>query len=267
MMKTFAGAVAAYASYGIVCVDVTAPLNEVARVLEARAFSGVGVRDHEGPVIGIVSTTDVLAAVELETREDPSRFAVRPTARTAGEVMRTPVRVDEDAPLHEAARRMVAHRIQRVFVSRDDHTVGVLSARDLLRAVSNSRVMEPVSSVMNRSIERIDLSETVRAAIAQLVTSNAHGLVVLDGTTPVGLFTHTEALRARALPHALLDNPVERVMSYEFVRVDASTPLHRVASHSIAMQLRRVLVTDGQGLCGIATALDIARYVAESTSE
>jgi len=267
MMKTFAGAVAAYASYGIVCVDVTAPLNEVARVLEARAFSGVGVRDHDGPIIGIVSTTDVLAAVELETREDPSRFAVRPTARTAGEVMRTPVRVDEDAPLHEAARRLVAHRIQRVFVSRDDHTVGVLSARDLLRAVSNARVTEPVSSVMNRSIERIDLSETVRAAVAQLVASNAHGLVVLDGSTPVGLFTHTEALRARALPHALLDNPVERVMSYEFVRVDASTPLHRVAAHSIAMQLRRVLVTDGQVLCGVATALDLARYVAESMNE
>jgi CBS domain-containing protein len=266
MIEIFEGPVAGYASYGIECVDVATPLQEVARILELRGFSGLGVREGAGPVIGIVSTTDVLAAVELETRDDRRRFAIRPAARTAGEVMRTPVRVDEGATLREAARRMSAHRIQRVFVARDDETVGVLSARDLLRAVANARVMAPVSTVMTPSIEMIDLGASVRDAIGRLVESNVHGLVVCDGTAPIGLFTHTEALCARALPQALLDNPVERVMSYEYVVVDAATPLHRVAAQSVAMQLRRVLVTDGHTLCGIATALDLARHIGNSAS-
>lgn len=267
MANLFDGPVADYASYGIVCVDVAAPLQEVARVIAMHGFSGVGVRDGAGPVIGIVTTTDVLAAVELETRADLGRFSILPTSRKAGEVMRTPVRVDDRATLREAARRMVAHHIQRVFVAQRDETVGVLSARDLLRAVVNARVVAPISTVMSAPIKGIGLNESVRTAIGQLVAANVHGLVVVDGDSPVGVFTHFEALRARALPQALLDSSVERVMSYEFVRVDALTPLHRVAARAVAMQLRRVLVTEGKTLRGIATALDLARYIADATHD
>ena len=266
MTETFNAPVSEYASYGITCVDLSTPLHDVAGVLETRGFSAVGVRDGKGVIVGIVSTTDVLAAVELETRDFHQRFSVRPTARTAGEVMRIPVRIDARATLREAARRMVDHKIQRLFVVRNDETIGVLSARDLLRAVAAARVMEPVSTVMTTSIEMIDLGVSIRAAVGRLAESNVHGLVVCDGSAPVGVFTQTEALHTRSLPQPRLENPVERVMSYEYVLVDAATPLHRVASQAVAMQLRRVLVTEAHVFCGIASALDLARHIANTES-
>jgi len=38
-------------------------------------------------------------------------------------------------------------------------------------------------------------------------------LIVVDGTWPVGVFTHTEALRALALPPSMRKILVEQVMS------------------------------------------------------
>jgi CBS domain-containing protein len=254
--------VAQLATFSLVTVPRTAPLHEVARVLEQAHVSGVGVTDDAGDVVGVVSTRDLLAAVELETRPD-GQHPIRPTARLAEEAMSRPVvAIDESRSARDAARLMVDHRIQRLFVVRAGKAAGVLSARDLLRIARDGRVQTPVGEVMTESVDTLDIGVPVRDAIARLAESNVHGLVVVDRRAPVGVFTHTEAIRARKLPHELLGNPVERVMSYEFVAVDVSTPLYRVAGQAIALGLRRVLVTENGVLCGIATGFDLVRHLA-----
>jgi CBS domain-containing protein len=88
------------------------------------------------------------------------------------------------------------------------------------------------------------------------------GLVVVDGTWPVGVFTHTEALRTRHLTPSLLETPVEQVMSYETICLDVKTPLYRVAGHFVQMNVRRVLAVEARALRGIASGFDLARVAA-----
>ena len=108
----------------------------------------------------------------------------------------------------------------------------------------------------------VGLGESVRTAIDRLGGCGTHGLVVVDGDAPVGVFTRTEAIEARSLPPELLESPVERVMSYEMIGLPQDTPLRRAAGHACVLHLRRVLALDGRRLCGIATGLDFCRYVA-----
>ena len=94
-----------------------------------------------------------------------------------------------------------------------------------------------------------------------LVLGSLRGLVVLDGTFPVGIFTQLEAIRARSLSPELRRNPVEEMMSYEAVTLDASTPLYRAAAQTIATRVRRILVVEGRSLVGVVSGYDLARIL------
>lgn len=252
-----------YASPTLVAVRPTATLDAVARLLDEHGISGVAVTDPDGTLRGIVSTKDVLRAVELELHPRSPRPVVRPTQRTVAEVMVTaPVTVDADQPIRRAAQLMVEHHIHRVIVLRRGQAVGVVSTRDVMRAVLRHRVKTPLRDVMRSPVETIDIGKPVELAVAHLADANVRGLVVVDGGRPVGVFTQTEAIQVRALPRDLLSTPVEELMSYEVLCLDAGTPLVHVAGQAVAMNVRRVLAVEDHRLCGIATGFDLARVAA-----
>jgi CBS domain-containing protein len=167
------------------------------------------------------------------------------------------VTVDESADLREAARRMIRHRIHRVVVLRRGRAAGVLSTRDAMRAVLFHHVETPLEEVMSRPVETVEIGLPIGAAIERLTEANVRGLVVVDGEWPVGVFTHAEAIKARTLPQEMLSAPVEQVMSYETICLDAKTPLYRVAGHAIQMRVRRVLAVRARRLEGIVTGYDL----------
>jgi len=252
-----------YMSRSLVSVRPDMPLDEVARLLEERDISCVAVTDDAGVPAGIVSTTDLLrdALGNLAPQAGPL-----PARRLARDVM-TPavIGVDEMQTVREAAQAMVTHRIHRVLVYRGDRAIAVLSTRDVMRAVMFHHVEVPLSAVMTSPVETVDVGERIDAAIARLGAKALRGLVVVDGDFPVGLFTEHEALKARALPHEVLGHPVEQVMSYQMLTLDAETPLYRVAGHAIATRARRVIAVRGRVLEGIATGFDIARVATTDT--
>jgi CBS domain-containing protein len=246
-----------YMSRSLISVRPDQPLDELARILEERDISCVAVTDDQGHPIGIVSTTDLLreALLPVAPSEGPPS---RP--RVARDVMSTTlIGVDEMQTVREAAQAMVTHLIHRVLVYRADRAVAVLSTRDVMRAVMFHHVELPLAAVMTAPVETVEVGERIDAAIARLGQKNVRGLVVVDGDFPVGLFTEHEALKARLLPHEVLMHPVEQVMSYQMLALDAQTPLYRVAGHAIATRARRVVAIEGRVLKGIATGFDIAR--------
>ena len=249
-----------FVSKTIVSVDPETPLQTVQSLLVERDISSVPVVSANGNLEGILSTTDLLrdAAARVAHLAEPPR----PEARLARDLMRTDVvTVPLDADLFHAAREMIAHHIHRVVVVEQDKPVGILSTRDMMRAVFFHHVMTPLSRVMTTPVESIDHGDSIRAAMARLERANVHGLVVTDGNWPVGVFTHTEALHARALPTEFLDTPVERVMSYESVSLEGDTPLYRVAGTAIQTRVRRILVLKGRELQGIASGFDLVRVI------
>jgi CBS domain-containing protein len=177
--------------------------------------------------------------------------------------MHTPIlTIEAEATVGEAAAKMLSHRVHRLFVRRDERIVGVFSTRDALRVVLARHIETPLRDVMAKPVETISLGDSIEDAVAKLDAGNLRGLVVVDGTYPVGAFTQLEAIRARALSPELRRIPVEEVMSYETITLDASTPLYRAAGHAIATRVRRILVVESRALVGIVTGYDLAQILA-----
>lgn len=262
MTTLWATPVREYASPTLISVRPETPLAEVHDLLVARDISSVPIVDDRGALRGILSTTDLLREARIEISAPGEVARITPPPRTAGDLMRRDViTIDEEAPIGDAAGAMIKYRIHRVVVTRGGVAVGVLSTRDAMRAVLRNRIESPLERVMTVPVETIDEGDSIRTAIERLDDANVRGLVVVDGTWPVGVFTHTEAIQARALPPLFLDSPVERVMSYETICLDVKTPLYRVAGHAIQMRVRRILAVHDRELRGIVSGFDLVRVM------
>ncbi len=260
MTTLWATPVREYASNKLISVRPETPLAEVHALLLEHDFSAVPVVDEKGELHGILSTTDLLREARLEISAPGELVRVTPPPRLARDLMkRNVITVDEAAPLSDAAGEIIKHRIHRVVVTRSGKPVGVFSTRDAMRAVRHARIESPLERIMTVQVETIDEGDTIRTAIERLDDANVRGLVVVDGSWPVGVFTHTEAIQARALPPVFLDSPVERVMSYETICLDVQTPLYRVAGHAIQMKVRRILAVHNRELRGIVSGFDLVR--------
>ncbi|MCU0686802.1 MAG: CBS domain-containing protein [Polyangiaceae bacterium] len=249
----------AFATEGPLTVSPDDPPHEVARRLDEQGVSAALVVDAEGRPCGVVSTTDLLRALPSLAEEG----APAP-AQTVRELMSSPVvSVGPDATLGEAAALMLRHRIHRVVVDEGGgQAPSVLTTRGLMRAVLRARLDMPLGTIMSEPVETVDVGDSIADALRRLERANVHGLVVVDGAWPVGVFTHTEALRTRHLPPTFLSTPVEQVMSYETICLDVKTPLYRVAGYVVQMNVRRVLAVENRALRGVASGFDLARVVA-----
>ncbi len=138
-------------------------LERLAEFLIEHNISGAPVLSESGfLLVGAVSMSDLVRHESLPQREPrhhrPTSFYLEgPDLHYAeedlasfqfGQVSMVTVRdimtpvifsVKEHAPLSEVAKTMVNGRIHRVFVTRDGHLIGVISALDILRAIAEEK--------------------------------------------------------------------------------------------------------------------------------
>jgi CBS domain-containing protein len=238
-----------------ITVNVRTPNDEIERLLGTHGISSVPVVEDD-VVVGIVSSTDLLASALGE-------------ARLASAIMSSPAIVAHpDEVLDAAAWRMVAARVHRIVVTEtDQRVVGVLSARDILEEVMSRSIEDPISTVMRTPVLSIGIGDTIDEALAQLASANVHGLVVVDGMAPVGVFTHTEALASRRLAPGLRAGPVEEMMSDETLCLNVATPIRRAAACAVATNARRILAVQSRHLVGILSPIDLVGVLARAHAE
>ena len=252
-----------YMSSSLVAVEPDTLLGDAQATLERRGISAAPVIDATGELVGIISTTDILRVARIEMQSPQALARVWPPPHRVRDVMRRDVvTIDVDTLVGEAAVRMVRHGIHRLIVTHDDRPISVVSARDAMRAIVEARITAPLSRVMTTDVKSLLIGDTIDCAVGELADANVHGLVVLDGSWPVGVFTQHEAIKARALPPAVRKTAVEQIMSYETLCHNVQTPLFRVAGQSMSMNVRRILAVDDRRLVGIATGLDLMRFMA-----
>jgi CBS domain-containing protein len=234
-----------------VVVASGARVSEIDALLAARSISAVPVVDGDR-LVGIVSTTDLVGLAAAASRESGDEPAAR-------DCMTSPVvTAREGDALDVASRRMVAARVHRLVVVDDaERPRGVLSARDALEVLRRRRVALPIETFMQPEVASVDIGDPIALAVERLAQARVHGLVVTDLGKPVGVFTHAEALASKRLPPSLREGPVEEVMSYETVCLDASTPVFRAAGYAAAMNVRRVLAVRDRRLAGILSVIDL----------
>jgi len=129
-------------------------VRELANVLVENEISGAPVEDRSGKLVGVVSLTDIAAALAEDeeeeegergdfflseweddgmTREEIEELGLDEAELTVAEIMTPEVfTVREDTPVSEIAEAMIQNHVHRILVTREDRVVGIISTSDLL---------------------------------------------------------------------------------------------------------------------------------------
>ena len=115
---------------------------------------------------------------------------------TVGEIMSGDVlAVDPSTGLREAASRMHERRVGAVVVLDGSRLVGILTERDVLRAVATDRVDGPVSDAMTRDPDTVESDEQAGQAAAVMIHGGFRHLPVVDGDNVVGMISIRDLVR------------------------------------------------------------------------
>ena len=117
--------------------------------------------------------------------------------RTARDVMSTaPLTVDATATLTEAAEQMEARRVGAALVLNGEHLSGILTERDILRAVATGQVEgTKVGAWMTHDPETIGPTERTGRAAAIMLNGGFRHLPVLDADKLVGIVSIRDLMR------------------------------------------------------------------------
>ncbi len=126
----------------VITIEVNKTVSEATALMAQNDVANLIVMDDNIP-IGIVTERDFVRRVLA--KEKPSKTKI-------SEIMSTPLRViDPDAPLKEAARRMVRKRIRRLPVIKDNKLVGIITATDFARHLSKKTFTDNILEAIGRS--------------------------------------------------------------------------------------------------------------------
>ena len=246
----------------VATIHPDASLQEAEQRLEQAPFSCLAVTDLDGHLCGVVSRSDVLRIGRLRaTMADDSHLLRLPHHTVRAHMTRDVVTADPGMSLQAVATVMVQRHIHRVFIVENSRPVGVLSTRDLMRAIVAARVADPIKRWMSSPVMTVSATSTIGEATDLLQEARVRGLVVEDQEWPVGLFTQTEVLLAATREAS---TPVEEVMSCALLCLPQNMPLFRATALALETRARRILCTAAREIHGILSGLDMARVVATS---
>ena len=116
---------------------------------------------------------------------------------TVGEVMSgNLLTVDPTTSLAEAAARMSDRGVGAALVLSNDYVSGILTERDVLRAVATGGVEGThVAAWMTRDPETVDVSEPTGQAAAVMIHGGFRHLPVLEGDKPVGIVSIRDLMK------------------------------------------------------------------------
>ena len=116
---------------------------------------------------------------------------------TVADVMsRKLLTVEPTTDLSEAASKMTERGVGAALVLTGEHVSGILTERDVLRAVASGSVEGThVAAWMTRDPETVDASESLGQAAAVMIHGGFRHLPVLDGGTPVGIVSIRDLMR------------------------------------------------------------------------
>ena len=126
----------------VVTVDADKTVFEAAVLMFKNDVGDLVVTDGATPV-GIVTERDFVRRVLAEGKSSNSKVS---------EIMTQPLKViDPDAPIKEAARRMVIKKIRRLPVIKDNKLVGIITAADFAKHLSKKTLTDDILEAIGRS--------------------------------------------------------------------------------------------------------------------
>lgn len=107
------------------------------------------------------------------------------------------VAIEPTATLRDVAVRLNREVVGALAVMSDDRVGGVVSERDVVRAVASGGALDDVwaADVMTEEPVRIDLDDTIWDAAEQMLAEGVRHLPVVDGAEVVGVVSIRDVLR------------------------------------------------------------------------
>jgi predicted transcriptional regulator len=137
-------------------------VNRLAEFFMANCISGAPVQSKAGILVGVVSLTDIVHhetqtekdrpwplayyqhVLERQpfTKEGAVAFQIEAEPDVTVHDIMTPTifQVSEDATMQQVADVMIKNHIHRVFVTRKDKVVGIISTPDMLKAIRDTEI-------------------------------------------------------------------------------------------------------------------------------
>jgi CBS domain-containing protein len=116
--------------------------------------------------------------------------------KTVGDVMaRGLLTLTEDTPLTDAAAAMTARSVGSALVVDGDRLIGIVTERDVLRAVGSGGVGGPVRDWMTRHPETVDADESTQQAAVVMIHGGFRHLPVLEDGKPAGIVSIRDLMR------------------------------------------------------------------------
>jgi CBS domain-containing protein len=228
--------------------------------MREHGISSLLVVGADGSAAGVFSRTDLLRIGHVFSKAaGRSAFASLPRMGVGDAMTWGVAGIGLGDTVEEAARRMVAARVHRLYVVENGHPRGVIGTKEILRAVLDRRLTGPIAGFMSSPVITVEVADTLEEALGKLEAGAIGGLVVVEDAAPVGIFTQTEALEARALGRT---SPVEEAMSQALLCLPVTTPLHRAAGFTLSTRARRIVCAEHRHMRGVMTGLDFARALA-----
>ncbi len=104
--------------------------------------------------------------------------------------------VEADARLTEAAARMIARTVGAAVILEHERLVGILTERDIMRAVASGRVGESrVDEWMTRHPEVVAPDDTTDHAAALMIHGGFRHLPVVEANSLVGIVSIRDLMR------------------------------------------------------------------------
>ena len=142
-----------------ICAVEGTTVQELLSLLNEKSISGVPVVNSEDRLTGVISITDLLS-LSIESAStgvvDESDFHTSPAMDRLAEangllvpdedvmdlpigdlMSRNVITAAEDTPIGEIAHTLLAHKIHRLIIVRDEMVIGIVSTGDILRTLEN----------------------------------------------------------------------------------------------------------------------------------
>ncbi len=117
----------------VITIDARKTVFEAAELMSDRGVGDLVILDDKSPK-GIVTERDFVRRVVAKRR---------PLDIKVSEIMSKPlITIDPDAPVKEAARKMVNNRIRRLPVLKENELVGIIAASDFARHLGKKTFTE-----------------------------------------------------------------------------------------------------------------------------
>lgn len=121
-------------------VPTDAVVNDAVVTLAESRITGLPVVDGGGRLVGVISTTDILASEE-EAEDQTAREALFERTFVRDLMTPRPLTISPDADIKEAAQQMLYADVHRLFVTESERLLGVISTTDIMRAVATGRLV------------------------------------------------------------------------------------------------------------------------------